>query len=77
MYVIIRTNNILHPNWSGKEWSKEPCKIYSSFEEASQAINSYWYGAYNLGTFDSRQVTFVPMSEKRMQKMIHEKKARL
>lgn len=76
-YVIIRCNNKPDSNWSGKEWSRLPCKIYSNEYDALDAIKHYWYGSYNLKTYDHRQIVFIPLTEKRMQKLISEGKARL
>jgi len=73
MYVIIKSSNKLQPNWSGKGWSKLPCKVYLSFEDATDALKSYWFGT----GYDGRGVTFIPLNEKRMQKLITEQKARL
>lgn len=76
MYVIIKSNKKHQPNWSGKEFSQNACKIYSGYDVASDAIIHYWYGGYNLGTFDHRQIVFVPLTEKKMIKLIDQKKAR-
>lgn len=82
MYVIIQCSvkKKAKPaiNWSGKEWSDLPCKIYSSMDEAMDAIKHYWYGSYNLDEkHDHRRITFIPLTEKKMQKMIADGKARL
>lgn len=76
-HTIIKCNRPGQPNWSGKEWSKLPAKIYSSEDEALDAIKHYWYGSYNLKTYDHRAVIFQPLTEEKMQKLIHEGKARL
>lgn len=77
MYVIIKSNKKKQQNWSGKEWSELPCKIYSSMEDAMDAIKHYWYGGYNLDTHDSRPVTFIPLTEKKKQQAISKAIARL
>lgn len=76
-HTIITTNRKDAPNWSGKEWSKLPAKIYSNQYEALDAIRHYWYGSYNLNTYDHRPAIFRPLTEKQMIKMIHQGRARL
>ncbi|MDX1937431.1 MAG: hypothetical protein SFU21_09935 [Flavihumibacter sp.] len=39
-YIIIKKNK---QNWSGKEFSELPAKIYSSFSDAVDALNAYFF----------------------------------
>lgn len=81
MWVIIKSSKKTEPNWSGKEWSSLPCKVYFSIEDAMDAITRYWFGDWHGGnpggTIDNRQITFVPLTEEKGQKLIAAGKARL
>lgn len=75
---IIKTFYLGKPlNWSGKEWSELPAKVYFSYLEATDAIANYWYGAYNLDTFDDRNITIKPLTDQQLTEFLATKKARL
>lgn len=73
---IIKCSNKNQPNWSGKEFSKDACKIYSSFSDACDALGSYWYGGYNTTGYDHRGITITPLTEKKMVLLVGQKKIR-
>lgn len=73
---IATSNKKGQPNWSGKEWSQNACKIYHEFQEISEAIRAYWFGGYNDRGYDHRQVIIRPITEKEAIKLIDLKKAR-
>lgn len=56
--------------WSGKEFSSDAAKIYSSYQDAADAIAHYWFGGYNLLGFDNRVIKIVPLTEKRKQQLL-------
>ena len=56
MNVIIKSGK---ENWSGKEFSDLPAKIYSSFDDAVSAISSY-----HFFTFDNEKEEYVPCEKK-------------
>lgn len=43
MSVIIKSPFKGKENWSGKEFSTNPAKIYSNFDDAVSALNSYCF----------------------------------
>lgn len=73
---IIQTNRKHEPNWSGKEWSKYPCKIYHTYWDAANALASYWFGGYNDRGYDHRRIIIRPLTEKQAIKLIDQKTAR-
>ncbi len=73
---IIKSNKKNEPNWSGKEFSREACKIYSTYDDASDAIKHYWYGGWNLGKSDNRHIIFVPLTEEGKNVLLEHKKIR-
>lgn len=78
MRFIIKSSNKKEPNWSGKEFSDLPAKIYFSHDDAFDAIKHYWFGSYNLvRPIDNRQITLVPITHEQSKKLIEAKKARL
>lgn len=56
MNIIIKSGK---KNWSGKEFSDHPAKIYSSFDDAVSALNSY-----HFFTFDNEKCEYVPYEKK-------------
>ena len=52
MNIIMKSGK---KNWSGKEFSSHAAKIYSSFDDAITALNSY-----HFFTFDNEKCDFFP-----------------
>lgn len=50
-------------NWSGKEFSDLPAKMYFTYQDAVDAIACYWYGGYNNDGADGRVIQIVPLTE--------------
>ena len=63
MNVIIKSGK---NNWSGKEFSNHPAKIYSSFDDAVSSLNSY-----HFFTFDEKKCEYVPCQKKQKIEIIH------
>jgi hypothetical protein len=57
MIVIIKSGK---KNWSGKEFSDLPAKVYSDFDDAITALNSYHFFKY-----DSDKNEYVPCKKNR------------
>ena len=73
MIVIIKSGK---KNWSGKEFSNLPAKIYSSFQDAYNAIDSYHFYKYNekkqeFEECDKMQkLEFIFLSEKKQEALL-------
>lgn len=63
MNIIIKSGK---KNWSGKEFSGNPAKIYSSFDDAVSALNSY-----HFFTFNNEKGMHVPVEKKQKIEIIH------
>lgn len=48
-------------NWSGKEFSEHPAKLYATADDVVQALLQYWY--HDSDKWDPRQITIVPLNE--------------
>lgn len=64
-------------NWSGKEFSTYPAKMYFSYEDATEAIARYWYGNDGINRPDGRLIMIVPLGEIRKNILLKEKSIRL
>ena len=62
---IVKSSRSGEENWSGKEFSGLPAKLYFYYQDAADAIAQYWYGSYNLGVVDDRTVQIVPLTDER------------
>lgn len=71
---IIKSRSKKEPNWSGKEFSSNPAKIYSSFQDAVDALNGYWFNDFFhqlMGTVpDNRTVLIIPITEEKKQELL-------
>lgn len=63
MLVIIKSGK---KNWSGKEFSEYPAKVYASFDEAVAALNTY-----HFFTYDDKKKEYVPCDKKQKIEIIH------
>lgn len=63
MLVIIKSGK---KNWSGKEFSDLPAKVYASFDDAVAALNSYHFYQY-----DEKKAEYVPCQKKQKIEIIH------
>ena len=63
MKVIIKSGK---KNWSGKEFSNLPAKIYLDFEDAVSALNSYHFYKY-----DNKKNEYIPCQKKQKIEIIH------
>lgn len=75
-YFIIKSSSKKEPNWSGKEFSHLPAKIYSCFEAVSDALSGYWFVEEPINEVDNRQVIIVPLTEKKLHELLEQKKVR-
>lgn len=77
MLVIIKSGK---KNWSGKEFSDLPAKVYTSFDEAVAALKSYHFFAYDEKKAEyvpcekNQRLEFIYLSEVQLSKLICEKK---
>ena len=56
MKIIMKSGK---KNWSGKEFSNLPAKIFSSFDDAVEALN-----CYHFFIFDNEKCEYVPCQKK-------------
>lgn len=63
MLVIIKSGE---KNWSGKEFSDLPAKVYASFDDAVSALNTYHFFKY-----DKKNAEYVPCESKQKIEIIH------
>ncbi|HET6558088.1 MAG TPA: hypothetical protein VFG54_12285 [Prolixibacteraceae bacterium] len=63
LWVIIKSGK---KNWSGKEFSDNPAKVYSDFDDAVSALNSY-----HFYRFDSEKIEYIPVQKKDRIEIIH------
>lgn len=66
MHFIIQSNDKKEPNWSGKEFSKLPCKIYGSVTSCADALEGYWFAENPLVKADHRQINIIPLTDVKM-----------
>lgn len=80
MLVIIKSGK---KNWSGKEFSDLPAKVYESFDDAVAALNTYHFFKYdeiksNFVPCEKKQkLEFIHLSEMQLVKLMYENKARM
>lgn len=73
MNYIVQSKKKGEKNWSGKEFSSHPAKIYTSFLDATQALEAYWFNNHVIGLneqFDMRQIILIPLTEKEEREML-------
>lgn len=63
MNVIIKSGK---KNWSGKGFSNLPAKVYSDFDDAICALNSYHFFYY-----DNENNEYIPCQKKQKIEIIH------
>lgn len=63
MVVIIKSGK---KNWSGKEFSDLPAKIYKNFEDAVWALNAYHFFRY-----DQEKSEYIPCEKRQKIEIIH------
>jgi len=77
--TIIKSKGL---NWSGKEFSELPAKIYCCFEDAAEAIKNYHFFEWNYKTHGfepvakQQKIEFIFLSENRKDKLLKENKVR-
>lgn len=77
--VIIKSGQ---KNWSGKEFSASPAKLYQSFDDAVTALNSYHFWEYNEvnGEHEPQQkkqkIEIIHLDENQVQKLVKKGKVR-
>lgn len=80
MLVIIKSGK---KNWSGKEFSDLPAKVYASFDDAVAALNSYHFFKYDemkaeyVPCEKKQKLEFIHLSEMQLGKLIYENKVRM
>jgi len=80
MLVIIKSGK---KNWSGKEFSDLPAKVYASFNDAVAALNNYHFFKYDEKKAEyvpcekNQKLEFIHLSEVQLGKLIYENKARM
>lgn len=80
MNVIIKSRK---KNWSGKEFSDLPAKVYSDFDAAISALNSFHFFRYDSGRGEYvpcdrfEKIEIIPITEDQKQRLILNGKARL
>lgn len=72
MKFIITSNKKDENNWSGKEFSTLPCKIYYSFDDCHQALSAYWFN--DTIKFDDRMVVITPLTEVKVYNLLLKRK---
>lgn len=79
MRIIIKSGKL---NWSGKEFSEYPAKIYTSYEEAVDAINNhhFWTIDYVKNEYVKvekfNRIVIIPLRENRYEKLLAAEKIR-
>lgn len=77
--VIIKSGQ---KNWSGKEFSASPAKLYQSFGDAVTALRSYHFWVYNKETADyepqqkKQKIEIIHLDENQVQKLLQNGKVR-
>jgi hypothetical protein len=74
--IIIKSNINGQENWSGKEFSDLPAKVYTSFADAVVAIGGYWLTEFNPEA-DNRAIIFKPLTHSQTEYLIKTGNARL
>jgi hypothetical protein len=79
MNVIIKSGK---KNWSGKEFSFLPAKMYSDFDDAVSALNSYHFYIYDAVKNEyvpcekKQKIEIIHITEKQRMKLLYEGKVR-
>jgi len=74
MYYIITSGKL---NWSGKEFSNFPAKVYTCFQNAAEAIQNYHLIDINGNPVpSSKPITFKPISPVELPKLLNAEKVR-
>ncbi|MBA4848987.1 hypothetical protein [Emticicia sp. BO119] len=76
MSFIIKSNVKNETNWSGKEFSNLPAKIYGSLQSATDALEGYWFSEHVPYKTDKRRVIIVPLTDYMQKKLLEQKKIR-
>lgn len=69
-------------NWSGKEFSKLPAKLYMCFDDAVSALNSYHFFEFDSDKCEyipcdkKQSITFIFLNAKETERLIREGKIR-
>ncbi len=80
MSVIIKSGK---KNWSGKEFSNLPAKIYKDFDDVISALNSYHFYEYDkdkgeyLETVKTQKLEIIHLSDKKLEYLVKAGLARL
>jgi hypothetical protein len=80
MNVIIKSGK---RNWSGKEFSSLPAKVYSDFDDAVSALNSYHFFEFNnqnneyVACEKKQKIEIIHITEGQREKLISAGKARI
>jgi len=80
MNVIIKSGK---KNWSGKEFSNLPAKVYSDFDDAVSSLNSYHFFKYDnqkneyVQCEKKQKIEIIHLTEKQKEKLISAGKARI
>lgn len=66
-------------NWSGKEFSQFPAKIYFDYHEVFTALDGYWF--HNMDRQrepgDGRVIKIVPLTDKKKSQLLKQNAIRL
>lgn len=65
-FFIILSLSINERRWDGKGFSKNAAKVYSSFEDACDALKGYWFHgveAKDIRQPDDREVIIKPLTQ--------------
>lgn len=79
MSVIIKSNS---KNWSGKEFSNNPAKLYEDFDDAVNALNSYHFFRYDrdkneyVPAVKMQRLEFIHLTDKKRQLLLEQGKVR-
>lgn len=72
--IIIKSKVKNQANWEGKGFNDSPAKLYFSFTDASDALQSYWF---HEGIADNRRIEFVILSDEDMNMLLYDKKIKI
>ena len=73
--VIIKSFVKNEENWSGKEFSNNPAKLYASFNDAAGALDCYWFNEW-VPEKDVRPIKIIHLQECQKNKLLGEGKVR-
>lgn len=79
LWVIVKSGK---KNWSGKEFSNLPAKVYANFEDAVSALNSYHFYTYDtvkneyVPAQKKQKIEIIHLSQKQLSRLLAEGKAR-